>query len=83
MDEYLSVQEYYGPLPPGEVVALAANPRVVARLTGADAERVRAAALHGRSPAELPPAPELLASLAHAIGIPGGEVGYAHVAGTH
>lgn len=83
MDEYLSVQEYYGPLPPGEVVALAANPRVVARLTGADAEAVRAAALHGRTPSELQPATELLAALAHAIGVEGGEVGYVHVVGAH
>src|SRR5262249_53272200 len=35
-DEYLSVPEYYGPLPPGDVVALGANPTVAARLTGAD-----------------------------------------------
>ncbi len=83
VDEYLSVQEHYGPLPPGEVVALAANPRVVARLTGADSETVRAAALHGKTPAELPPAPELLAALAHAIGVEGGEVGYVHVARAH
>lgn len=76
MDEYLSVQEYYGPLPPGEVVALAANPRVVARLTGADAEAVRAAALHGKTPADLPPATELLSSLAASIGIAGGDHGY-------
>jgi hypothetical protein len=76
MDEYLSVQEYYGPLPPGDVVALGANPRLVARLTGADPERVRAAAKHGRIPEDLPPAPELLADLARAIGIEGGEHGY-------
>ena len=83
MDEYLSVQEYYGPLPPGEVVALAANPRVVARLTGANAEAVRAASLHAKNPGDLPPAPELLAGIAHAMGIEGGEVGYMHVAGAH
>ena len=29
VDEYLSVPEFYGPLPPGDVVGLAANPRVV------------------------------------------------------
>lgn len=80
MDEYLSVQEYYGSLPPGEVVALAANPRVVSRLTGAHPEAVRAATLHGKSPSELPPAPELLASIAAAIGVEGGDVGYRHVA---
>ena len=39
-----------GPLPPGDVVALSANPTVVHRLTGADPERVRAVArtaVHG------------------------------------
>ena len=36
MDEYLSVPEFHGPLPPGDVVALAANPTVLARLTGAE-----------------------------------------------
>lgn len=77
MDEYLSVQEYYGPLPPGDVVALGANPRLVARLTGADPERVRAAAKHGRIPEDLPPAPDLLDELARAIGIEGGGHGYA------
>ena len=77
VDEYLSVQEYYGPLPPGDVVALAANPRVVARLTGADQEAVRAAALHARSPAELPPPAEVLAGLARAMGLEGTEHGWA------
>ena len=41
VDEYMSVPEYYGPLPPGDVVALGANPTAVARLTGADPARVR------------------------------------------
>jgi ribosomal protein S18 acetylase RimI-like enzyme len=77
VDEYLSVQEYYGPLPPGDVVALAANPRVVARLTGADPEAVRAAALHARSPAELPPPAEVLAGLATAMGVHGADHGWA------
>lgn len=76
VDEYLSVQEYYGPLPPGDVIALQANPRVVARLTGADPGAVRAAALHGVLPAELPPATEVIAGLADAIGIEGGAYGY-------
>ena len=76
VDEYLSVQEYYGPLPPGDIVALAANPRVVARLTGADPEVVRRAAVHGRSPAELPPAAEVLAAIASAIGLEGTEHGW-------
>jgi aminoglycoside 6'-N-acetyltransferase I len=64
MDEYLSLQEYYGPLPPGDVVALAANPRVVARLTGADAAAVRAAARHDETPPRA-----LLTEIAAAIGL--------------
>ena len=41
VDEYASVPEYHGELPPGDVVALGANPTVVARLTGAAARAVR------------------------------------------
>jgi ribosomal protein S18 acetylase RimI-like enzyme len=77
VDEYLSVAEYYGPIPPGDVIALQANPRVVARLTGADPAAVRAAAKHASSPAELPPPRELLAGLAAAMGIEGAEHGWA------
>jgi len=44
VDEYLSVPEYYGSMPSGDVVALGANPTVVARLTGADRARIRAVA---------------------------------------
>ena len=47
VDEYLSVPEFYGPLPPGDVVGLAANPTVVSRLTGAEPEAVRRVAHHG------------------------------------
>ena len=50
VDEYLSVPEHYGPLPPGDAIALAANPRVVARLTGADPAVIRAAARTATSP---------------------------------
>src|SRR5207245_6798784 len=67
VDEYLSVPEFYGPLPPGDVVALAANPTAVARLTGADPEEVRAVARTAASPAEVPPAPELLAQIAEVV----------------
>ncbi|MBA3383818.1 MAG: hypothetical protein H0T20_04090 [Actinobacteria bacterium] len=77
LDEYLSVREYYGPLPPGEVVSLAANPTLVERLTGADRRTVREAAVHGASPDELPPPGETIAKLAAAMGIEGGEHGYA------
>ena len=44
VDEYASVPEFHRPLPPGDVVALAANPTVVARLTGADPAEIRAVA---------------------------------------
>ena len=81
VDEYLSVQEYYGPLPPGDVIALAANPTVIARLTGAQPAAVRAAAVHASSPAELPPADQVLAGLAAAIGIEGSELGWEGVRG--
>ena len=39
VDEYASVPEYFEPLPPGDVVALGANPTVLARLTGATRAR--------------------------------------------
>jgi ribosomal protein S18 acetylase RimI-like enzyme len=77
VDEYLSVAEYYGPLPPGDVIALAANPRVVSRLTGADPAAVRAAALHADSVDDLPPAEDILAALADVMGIEGAGHGWA------
>ena len=76
VDEYLSVPEYYGPLPPGEVIALGANPRLMARLTGAEPEDVRVAARTGRSPNELPAASNLLEDLAGVFGVPRGAFGY-------
>ena len=76
VDEYLSVPEHYGPLPPGDAIALAANPRVVARLTGADPATLRAAARTAASPSELPPAQELLESIASAIGLEGADRGW-------
>ena len=77
LDEYLSVQEYYGPLPSGEVVALGANPTLVERLTGADRRAVREAAVHARTPDELPPPVEIVAALARAMRIEGADHGYA------
>ncbi len=77
VDEYLSVPEFYGPLPPGDVIGLAANPTVVSRLTGADPEAVRRIARTAPAPADLPPARELLAELAGALGIDGAEHGWA------
>ena len=69
VDEYASLPEYAGPLPPGDVVALGANPTVVSRLTGADPARVREVARTGASPADLPPALELLAQIAALMGV--------------
>ena len=76
VDEYLSVPEHYGALPPGDVVALAANPRVVARLTGADPTVIRAVARTAASRGELPPPQELLAAIADAIGLEGAGHGW-------
>jgi hypothetical protein len=76
VDEYLSVPEHYGPLPPGEVIALGANPRLMARLTGADADAVRATARTATAPEELPPVSELIAELGRLFGIPQASLDY-------
>jgi GNAT superfamily N-acetyltransferase len=69
VDEYLSVPEYYGPLPPGDAIALGSNPTVVARLTGADPKRVREVARTAGSPAALPSAQELYEQIAGVLGV--------------
>jgi len=69
VDEYASVPELRGPLPPGDVIALGANPTVVARLTGANPARVREIARTASSPADLPPALELHAQIAELMGV--------------
>lgn len=71
VDEYQSVPEHFGPLPPGDVVALGANPTVVSRLTGAEPARVRAVARTATSPDQLPPADELLQQIAEVMGLEG------------
>jgi hypothetical protein len=71
VDEYLSVPTYYGALPKGDELALAANPTLVARLTGADREDVKRIARNALSPAELPPAEELYAQIAGLMGLQG------------
>jgi ribosomal protein S18 acetylase RimI-like enzyme len=68
-DEYVSVPEYHGALPPGDVIGLGANPTVVARLTGADPESVRTVARTAKSTEELPPAQELCDQLADLLGV--------------
>ncbi|MDX6453718.1 MAG: Acetyltransferase family [Gaiellaceae bacterium] len=69
VDEYLSVPTYYGALPKGDELALAANPTLVSRLTGADRDEVKRVARTAASPAELPPAPELYEQLARLMGL--------------
>jgi ribosomal protein S18 acetylase RimI-like enzyme len=69
VDEYLSVPEYFGPLPPGDAYALGANATVVGRLTGADPKRVREVARTAASPGELPPAQELYEQIATVMGV--------------
>lgn len=71
MDEYVSVPDYYGPLPPGDAVALRVNARVLARLTGASMDAIRRAAPTASSVAELPPPAEQLEELASVLGIEG------------
>ena len=77
MDEYASVPDFHGPMAPGDVVALAANPTVVARLTGAEPAHVRAVARTAERLEELPPPPELLGRLSVVLGVQGGDHGYA------
>jgi hypothetical protein len=69
VDEYLSVPEFYGELPKGDELALAANSTLVARLTGADQDEVRRVARNAASPAELPPAEELYAQIGRLMGL--------------
>jgi hypothetical protein len=69
VDEYLSVPSYYGPLPTADALALAANPTLVSRLTGADRDDVRRVARTAPSPAELPPAAELYEQIAFLMGL--------------
>src|SRR4029079_2447995 len=76
MDEYLSVPEYYGEVPPGDVISLAANPTVVARLTGADPAEVPRVIVNGAGPDALTPADELAAAVGSLLGVEGGDLGY-------
>jgi ribosomal protein S18 acetylase RimI-like enzyme len=69
VDEYLSVPTYYGEVNKADELSLAANPTLVARLTGADPAQVRAVARTASTPGELPPAPELLVQIAAVMGL--------------
>jgi GNAT superfamily N-acetyltransferase len=76
VDQYASVPEFHGPLPPGDVIALGSNPTVVARLTGANAQEVRTIARTAASPADLPPALELVAAIASVMGVEDADHGW-------
>jgi hypothetical protein len=69
VDEYLSLPAYYGPVAKGDELALAANPTLVARLTGAAPDAVRRVARNAESPSELPPADELYTQIAQLMGL--------------
>lgn len=79
VDEYASVPELYGPLPPGDVIALHANKVVIERYTGAAQAAIREATPTAAASSDLPPARELLARLAATLGLAGTEVGWADV----
>jgi hypothetical protein len=76
MDEYLSVPQFHGELPPGDVISLAANPTVVARLTGADPAAVRSVIRTADRPEDLRPAPQLIGDIAAVLGVEGGDHGF-------
>src|SRR5262249_52730615 len=76
VDEYLSVPEYYKPLPPGDAIALGANRTVFARLTGADPHRFRQGARTAASPKEVGTPPVQLAGIAGLMGLSGAGHGY-------
>ena len=69
LDEYLSLPEAYGPLAPGDAVALRANPTVLSRLTGAEPARIRAVARTATSSDELPAREEHATELAAVLGL--------------
>jgi ribosomal protein S18 acetylase RimI-like enzyme len=69
VDEYLSVPNYYGALPKGDELALAANPTLVSRLTGAERDDVKCIARTAAAPSDLPPAPELYEQIARLMGL--------------
>jgi hypothetical protein len=76
LDEYLSVPEYRGPLPPGDAIAMRANPTVVARLTGGDPATIRRVARTADSPVDLPPGEALIEEIAEALGFEGAGYGF-------
>lgn len=76
VDEYLSVPDFHGPIPPGDAIGLRANPTVMSRLTGADPNAVRRVARTAAAPADLPPAREHVAEIAQVLGLTGADIGF-------
>jgi ribosomal protein S18 acetylase RimI-like enzyme len=76
VDEYLSMPDFHGPVPPGDAVGLRANPTVMSRLTGADPNTVRRVARTAAAPADLPPAREHAAEIAQVLGLTGADIGF-------
>jgi GNAT superfamily N-acetyltransferase len=76
VDEYLSVPEFYGPIPPGDAIGLRANPTVMSRLTGADPNALRRVARTAASSGELPPARQHAVELAQVLGLSGADIGF-------
>jgi GNAT superfamily N-acetyltransferase len=76
VDEYLSVPDFHGPIPPGDAVGMRANPTVMSRLTGADPNAVRSVARTGATPSDLPPALEHVAQIAELFGLTGADIGF-------
>jgi ribosomal protein S18 acetylase RimI-like enzyme len=69
VDEYLSVPSFYGALSKGDELALAANPTLVARLTGAQRDDVHRIAQTADSPDKLPPAADLYRLISIMMGL--------------
>jgi ribosomal protein S18 acetylase RimI-like enzyme len=69
VDEYLSIPAYYGELGKADELSLAANATLVSRLTGAEPASVRAVARTASTPADLPPARELIEQIAEVFGV--------------
>ena len=77
VDEYLSVPEFYGPLPPGDVVGLAANPTVIVaadRRGPGDGPTRRSHGSVARGPPCLPASSSLSSPALH---VEGAETGWA------
>ena len=62
-------RRFYGSLPVGDELALAANPTLVSRLTGAAPDEVRRVARTAKTRRRPPAAPELYEEIARLMGL--------------